>query len=306
MLKMKTKLILTLIIVINLSHISFSQNSNYYKVDINTESKVEIDKTVKTFDYGSMALAEAQKEKTKLESKIYYDNNQKLQAIEIASDPLKAFDYGIDVKWDSRNSNFFGGRQTAKKFGFNFFTVYHKRPNEALFVKLGNDNYSYINENLNGVTTLINLNCVSSVLTTDSITQLKNKVKKEMIEKWKPFFGDTEKYLLNKYNYNLGINNKNSKDEFILYKKELKKSIVWGYDGFVCTLIYESKYEKIIREEFVAITIDGLKANSTVTYKGNKDDISFEELESRRAYLGGLTKKLISSAGISNYKLNND
>ena len=154
---MKTKYLLLASLFIALfftSLVSFGQYSNgqysnyYSKVDANIKVKSNINinknvnvsgnvnKTVTTIDYGALRLANAQKEKNRLESLKYSNNQQKNKAIEIAQNPIKAFDYGKDNSWVM-------DKKTAKKFGFSKGTVYyHKIPNESLFVSL--NGYSYM------------------------------------------------------------------------------------------------------------------------------------------------------------------
>ena len=102
---MKT-LLLTLL---SLPMIGFGQYSNYYNIDhninaninknVNISGNVRTTKTIKTIDYGQLALANAEKEKNRLASIKYADERQRLIALEIAGNPVKAYDYGQSNPW---------------------------------------------------------------------------------------------------------------------------------------------------------------------------------------------------------------
>jgi hypothetical protein len=292
--------------------LSYSQYSNYYLVDVKQDIKVEgeitVNKKIETIDYGALALAEAQNEKNALENKIYADNNQKRNAIEIANNPLKAFDYGEDILWEV-DANYSevgsGARKIAKSYGFNYFYAKHKRPNSALYA-LYNGGWSYINESNNGVTTILSLSVPEHTLTMTETLDLKKKERQAKIEYWNKLWGNTEHYLKNGLDLTLGIKNEGTKDEYYLHKVEIKRANVAGSEGFVLTKCKETNYERIIEDFYISLTSDGFYKSSHVKYKGDREIIDFKELESRKAYLGALNRKLISTISLSNYKLNND
>lgn len=291
--------------------LSYSQYSNYYLVDVKQDIKVEgeitVNKKIETIDYGALALAEAQNEKNALENKIYADNNQKRNAIEIANNPLKAYDYGEDIIWevDAAYNIAEGQRKIAKSYGFNYFYAKHKRPNSALYA-LYNGGWSYINESNNGVTTILSLSVPEHTLTMTETLDLKKKERQAKIEYWNKLWGNTEHYLKNGLDLTLGIKNEGTKDEYYLHKVEIKRANVAGSEGFVLTKCKETNYERIIEDFYISLTSDGFYKSSHVKYKGDREIIDFKELESRRAYLGALNRKLISTISLSNYKLNND
>ena len=78
--------------------------SNYYninkKVDVNVSGsidvnqKVNVTKTIKTIDYGQLALANAQKEKNRLEKLKYNSAVAQKKILEIIDDPINAYKYG--------------------------------------------------------------------------------------------------------------------------------------------------------------------------------------------------------------------
>ena len=291
--------------------LSYSQYSNYYLVDVKQDIKVEgeitVNEKIETIDYGALALAEARKEKNALERKIYKDDSQKQNAIEIANNPLKAYDYGEDILWEVDAAYIEGGglRKIAKSYGFNYFYAKHKRPNSALYA-LYNGGWSYVNESNEGVTTILTLSIPQHILTTTETTDMKKKDRQATIEYWNKLWGNTEYYLKNYFDLTLGIKNAGTKDEYYLHKVEIKRANVAGSDGFVLTRCKETNYERIIEDFYISLTSDGFYKSSSVTYKGDRDAIDFKELESRKAYLGALNRKLISTVSLYNYKLNND
>jgi hypothetical protein len=308
---MKKLIKFLMILVFAFPILTYSQYSNYYTVnvkqDIKVKGEITINEKIETIDYGALALAEAQNEKNALENKIYADNNQKRNAVEIANNPLKAYDYGEDIIWDvdAANNVAEGQRKIAKSYGFNYFYAKHKRPNSALYA-LYNGGWSYINESNKGVTTIISLSIPSHILTTTEILDLKKKERQAKIESWNKLWDNTEYYIKNYFDLTLGIKNTGTKDEYYLHKVEIKRANVAGSEGFILTRCKETNYEREIEDLFISMTSDGFYKTSSVKYKGDRDILDFKELESRRAYLGALNRKLISTISLYNYKINND
>ena len=101
-----------LLILLCLPMIGFGQWSNYYNVNANINKNVNVSGTVRntitTIDYGALAIANAQREtnrltnkKIALEQTKYRDEKARNEAIlnteraiEIATDPIKAWNYG--------------------------------------------------------------------------------------------------------------------------------------------------------------------------------------------------------------------
>lgn len=307
-----TKNSFLIILLCSFPIINYSQYSNYYMVDVKQDIKVKgeitVNKKIETIDYGALALAEAQNEKNALESKMYKDNSQRQNAIEIANNPLKAFDYGEEIKWivDANYSVVgSGNRKIAKSYGYNYFYVKHIRPNTALYA-LYDDGWSYINESNKGVTTILSLEVPEHTLTTTETNEMKKKDRQATIEYWNKLWGNTEYYIKNYFDLTLGLKKEGTKDEYYLHKVEIKRANVAGSEGFVLTRCMETNYERIIEDLYISLTSDGFYKSSSVKYKGDRDAIDFKELESRRAYLGPLNRKLISTISLYKYKLNND
>ena len=94
-----------------LNGLAYSQYSNYYNVNSNSNINANVNvnaninhnvsgvvyqqstQTIKTIDYGALALANAQKEQNQIEQQKIVDENQKRILAEIIADPLKAYDY---------------------------------------------------------------------------------------------------------------------------------------------------------------------------------------------------------------------
>ena len=80
-----------------------------------------------------------------------------------------------------------------------------------------------------------------------------------------------------------------------LHKKDISRIRIYGKPGYLLTLIYEDDYEYIIHDTYIAVS-GGVIFSGNVFYKGDKDDVSFEELEGRRYYLKGSIDKMFSFA----------
>ena len=293
------KLILVLLFI---PLVSFGQYSSYYgtlnvnqkinaNVNINKNVNVSgnINKTVTTIDYGALRLANAQKEKNRLESLMYSDEKQKNQAIEIAMNPLKAFDYGRDNNWVM-------DKKLAKSYGFSKGTIYyHKVPNKALFVSTGGG-YNYRNESEDGVITEIELNDVSYMFGSTAYLEANKKKRKEIFDYWQPFLGKTEKFVKEEIK-KLEVG-KVREDGNFSHKIDINKAKVLGREGFVFSWFYENDYEYVIKDNYRLIIANGVIASVGVRYRGDKDEIDFEMLEGRRAYFKRLCNQIIATLNI--------
>jgi hypothetical protein len=209
------------------------------------------------------------------------NENERAVRLAIAQDPVKAYDYGTDYNWKLPS-------KLRKKLSWpkKIKTMYHKIPHKSLFVIGGSEGYTYINESENGVKTelIIYLGIGEDVITGMS---------KEM-----EIINNPEKGLsYNEYaegaEYDLGDGNLS-----FLHKKEIKKTNVAMNDGFVGTLIFEDKYEKTITDNYASIAVvDGKRYGLfvKVRFKGDRDEITFEELEGRKYYFKRFINKTIST-----------
>ena len=76
--------------------ITTHENVNVNK-NVNVSGYVHQSQTVTTIDYGAFALANAERERNRLEAQKYADEQSRRQALEIAANPLKAYDYGYPI-----------------------------------------------------------------------------------------------------------------------------------------------------------------------------------------------------------------
>lgn len=293
---------LTLIVLFFTPLVSFGQYSNYYsKVDANIKVKSDINinknvnvsgnvnKTVTTIDYGALRLANAQKERNRLESLKYSDNQQKNQAIEIALNPIKAFDYGKDNSWVM-------DKKQARSLGFSKGTVYyHKIPNKSLFSSMGG--YKYRNESEDGIVTEIEFGDVRYMFGSISYLKRSKEIQREIFNGWQEYLGNTEKYV-KKMAKSKEVG-KLTEDGIYTHKTDINKAKIFGQEGFVFSWFYEDDYEYVIKDNFYLFLANGFSASVGVRYRGDKDKINFEMLEGRRAYLDRLCKQIIATAQIN-------
>ena len=271
---MKTILVVTMLFFI--STIS-AQYSNYYMVNENVKvsgtinENVNVSGTIKTIDYGKLALANAEIEKTRLQSLIYEDQKAKDISLEIASNPLNAYKYGSFERFELKGVE-------AKAWGFKKCQIEVRIPHEALFVSAGKGRYENVSSN--GITTEINF--YFPVYNVD----------KEMID-----FEDTMKF--NKYK--AGEVNVLDSDTIFVHKKDINRATVFGIKGFSNTIIWEDGYENNISETFGSYDTNegnGILIYMEVNYSGDKDDVTFEQLEGRKYYLNMLIEKIASTSQI--------
>lgn len=273
-------LILAATFVLSLS--AYSQYSTYYGTvnsnnkQVNANINLTSKSTITSIDYGSLALANAEREKTRLQSLQYANELEKQRALEIAINPMKAFDYGNDNLYVLK-------KDQAKIRGFNKLSWFHKIPHNTLFIPfVAGMGWSYRNVSENNVKTelfmegILYINGLEKGLEKDGINGL--------------ILSSPEEY--SKFD-NVKVGQMNGND--FIHKKELKKAKVFGVDGFKSTLIYENEYELVIADYFIA-SIDGSILSTNVQYKGDKGEVTFEELEGRRYYLKRLCEQLIATS----------
>lgn len=287
-------------IIIFYSVLSFGQNySGYYgaynkvdasiKVESNINTYSSINKTVTTIDYAALELANAESERIRLAALKYSDNKKREEAYEIAMNPLLAYDYGTNNTWTMNVKE-------GKAKGFSWGTsIYHKQPNKSLFANLGN--WKYLNESLDGVVTEIDIDAPYFLFGMEKWLDLDKKTQKKYYGNWKPQLGNTEK-TVKRYASNYKVGEIDEDGNFI-HKVDIKKTKVFGNDGFVYTVIYEDNYEYTIKEKYLYVSKSGVMYNASVTYKGDKEEVSFEILEGRRSYLKRLSTKIIGTARLS-------
>lgn len=270
--------------------IASAQYSNYYqvntnsKVDANVNVNANINKnvnvtgTVSTIDYGALANANAQREANRIAKLNYANQRAKDAAIAIANDPSKAYDYGKDNNWklESKHKKALGWDKKMKY-------MYHKIPNNSLFVRVG-DGYTYENTSSDGVKTEI---VIFSVRTLKKI--------RETNPNFKPNFEEIFEYK----DFKVGeINDLGGSGNEMLHKTDIKRANIGGNRGFRGTLIWEDKYEKCITDNYGSYAFKNKETyifQAKVRYKGDVDEVSFEQLEGRRYYFKALIDKMLST-----------
>lgn len=88
-------------------------------------------KTVTTIDYGALAEANANMQRLQFERQQYEDEKQRRMALEMASNPVKAYDYGQN-----------GGTYTttgkeAQLYGFKKYSITYRVPHKDFFYPTG-------------------------------------------------------------------------------------------------------------------------------------------------------------------------
>jgi len=270
--------------------IASAQYSNYYKisskskinanvtVNANINKNVNVTGTVSTIDYGALASANAQREANRISSQQYANQRAKDEAIAIANDPSKAYDYGIDnaYKADRKSKKLLGWDRKMKY-------MYHKIPNSSLFVKAGGG-YTYENTSLDGVKTEIIIYGVRTL---------------KKIRETQPNFNDNFEEMFEYKDFKVGeINAFGNGSKRMLHKKDIKRANIGGNSGFRGALIWEDKYEKCITDNYGSFELRNKETyiyNAKVRYKGDVDEVSFEQLEGRRYYFKALIDKMLST-----------
>ncbi len=284
------KKIITIIVVTTFSFSTvLAQYSSYYNVDVNQNINSNINqnvnvngtvieyKTIKTIDYGALQLANAQNEANRLENIKYADEQQKRISLEIASNPVMAYDYGYQNTFTIKGKD-------AKPMGFRNFTMSYRVPNRALFVKAGSGRYENVSSD--GVTTEIIFNAPAYNID-NAVIDIEKSAKMDSL-----VIGQINK---------IGANG----ESHFVHKKDISRATVFGIKGFKSTIVWEDDYQLTITDNFNSFDSskgDGVMYFVKVRTYGNKKEVTFEQLEGRRYYLRQLIEKIISTATIYDMK----
>lgn len=272
-----------------------SQYSTYYNayitsnVNHNITGNIYSHKTITTIDYGALQLANAQKEKNWLEIQKYENERQKQVALEVAEDPVKAYDYGNLFTISSKFKKNWSKELLAeirKKIGFKEFKFEYVVPIRYIFEQVNTDRLQNISRD--GVKTNVNIKLPGYNIENE-IFDFEKNYNEIVIGK------EIEK------------TNENGKLEIIFnHKKDLNRAEVYGKKGYRTTIIWEDKFEYHITDEYRYIdeTIgNGVMYLTIVMYSGDKDEIDFEKLEGRRVYLKPLIEKIIANARVNDLEI---
>jgi hypothetical protein len=276
------------LIALSLSFFSlslYSQGYSSYYINANVNANVNHtvngviyeNKTITNIDYGALSLANAQNEKNKIELQKITDQIQKNIALEIAENPSKAYDYGYVNRFNV-------DKNTAKINGFKSFTMNYIIPNNILFNQAGAGRYQNISKE--GIITEITF-----------FSPAYNK-KNKAID-----LNSFDEYIVGQETEILDQNNQ--KNLIYCHKKDLNRSTTFGLQGYKSTLIWEDKFEFGITDNYSSYNSgvgNGYSNIVKVRVYGDKDDVTFEQLEGRRYYFSLLIQKIISTATISNEK----
>ena len=292
---MKGKLLLTLLFIYSVSN---AQYSKYYTIDqnvnaninknVNVSGNVNVNKNISTIDYGKLALANAENEKTRLANIKYEEEKQSRMSLEIASNPKKAYDYSnwltissqYKKKWDRKAL-----KKIKKNIGFKTFTIQYLVPNKLLFSML--NVYRLQNVSSDGITTDILI-----------YFPMYNKENKE--------FNIEKQYDEIKVGEEIEEpDDQNKIRKIIFHKKDLNRATVFGSKGYLNTVSWEDKFEYGITDNYRFQNENlgnGYSLFIKVRYYGDKDIIDFEKLEGRKFYLKPLIDKMVSTAKVRDLK----
>lgn len=300
------KLFFTIVITLTFFLTVKAQYSTYYNVDVNHNVNVNANinknvnvsgsvyehKTISTIDYGALQLANAQREKNRLEQQKFADERQRQIALEISNDPLKAYDYSNwltisskDKAWKENKATKENLSKAKESSGFKEFRIDYVVPSNLIFTLL---NYFQLQ------------NVSSDGVKTDLLIYLpfynKENVKINIEE-------DFEKTIVGEESEEPDDQNKMRKIYF--HKKELNRATVYGAKGYRSSFAWEDKFEICLTDNYSFYNENlgnGFTVFVKVRYYGNKSEVDFEKLEGRRHYLKPLVEKIVSTAKVSDLK----
>ena len=207
---------------------------------------------------------------------VYASDISMKQAVEIAKNPLKGYEYGRYIDPIAKG-------KFAKSQGFKKAIVTLTMPHPSIFSH--QRNWIFRNESEKNIVTELSL-------------WSPFKKKSPWGNKFKVFQTlSVEEYL--KFPKNI-VGKKNTKGNFI-HHKEIKKATVFSNPGYKGTLYIEDDYEYIIQDLYYSEK-DGIIFNGDVVIKGDKTEVTFEDLEERRQYLRRLVNQTIAAANLISYK----
>lgn len=285
------KISLVALTLISVSTYAQTYSSYYGHVDVNQKVEIDatVDKTIKTIDYGALAAANAQKEANRLNKLKYTDARDAQRAKEIAEDPFLAFTYG--TKWKhifGRLDSFLNLRyngHSGRRVVWSF-----TKPNKILFseIYLG----AFRNTSPDG-----EIECVISVGTTMSY-----KLYKKEFPEWNPVEVTSARELTDYMNeeYKVGALKRIEGEQCFIHKNDLSRATVYGYNGYLSTIAYESDFEMVIMDNYTAFN-NGIVYYCVVQYKVDKAVGDFEDLEGRRHYLKRLGEQIVATAQFNYY-----
>ena len=285
-----------------------AQYSNYYNVYSQSNSNTNINanikhnvsgtvyqhstQTINTIDYGALALANAQKEQNKIEQQKIADENQKRILSEVMLDPVKAYEYGSYEGFNSTDKKVLD-KSAIKKLeentGLKSFGYYYVFPG-MFFTKLNSYNWQNVSSD--------------GIVTEFFIFLPKYNEENRKFDYEDDFENDTLT-IVGQETEQLDENGRLRK--IFYHKKELNLATVFRNKGYKTTYIWEDKFENAITDNYMVFhknnVGNGVEFFVKVRYYGDKDEVTFEQLEGRRYYLKGLLEKIIATATVQDIKL---
>ena len=282
-----------------------AQYSNYYNINSQSTSNVNANvnhnvsgtvyqhstQTINTIDYGALALANAKREQNKIEQQKIADENQKKILSEVILDPVKAYDYGKTEGFNSKDKKLLDKntiKQLEENTGLKSFEYYFVFPT-FFFTKLNYWNWQNVSSD--------------GVITEFFLYPPKYNKENRKFDYEDSFEKDTL-VIIGKETEQLDENGRLRK--IFYHKKELNLATVFSYKGYKTTYIWEDKFENAITDNYMVFNNNignGVEFYVKVRYHGDKDEVTFEQLEGRRYYLKGLIEKIIANAKVYDIKL---
>ena len=243
------------------------------KIDVSRD----VNQTIRTIDYEQLSAENTQKEVDRLSSLKYSNELFRQRALEVANDPNKAFEYGSDIFFTKRGTQ-------AKILGFK--KTFHKQRelHGDFFTK--NHQSNYRNQSEDGIITEIELHGCFKL----SGLNKKNPNSKET---WERFKNGAEEYAKIK-DWIVGEVTKDGSNLFI-HSKDFTSALVFSLEGFRGSVSYEDDYNYVIKDNYTS-DFDGGVCEAGARFKGDKDKVTFEQLEGRRYYFRVLIENIISAA----------
>ena len=275
-----------------------AQYTNYYKVDVNTRVSGEIThnvnstntSTIKTIDYGQLALANATAERNRLASRKYSDQRSREIVMNISDNPVNSFNHGKKMTFVKRGGNISkallgvaisqGSLPTKllKQRGIRSANASMVQLHESLFLLSGMEmeNLSY-KDVLTQYQYIFPINPPKAA---EEFEYYKNITDSEV--EAKKLLGEVE-------------TEAEALGGAYLHKHEVKLCKVSGVDGHVGISYFEDDYRYVIKENYYAVDSRGIVYSFGARFSIDKDSGTFEDLEGRRYYLRRLTRKTAAS-----------
>lgn len=239
------------------------------KVNVNVQSN----STVKIINPGETAIANSLDDANDIKLKEFKDAKFKEDAALITLNPMKAYDLGTDIVVKNRGKgNFIKYEIKGKTLHESLFTFINNK-----FENTSNDGVRTTIESFSPEYTIQKFNIEDSL--SYEYIKLNDSINHDLLE--------------------LGSIKVN------VIEKQIERSSVFGFGGFLGSLVCQEKYLNFIKDRYMSYSIDGILFKFDVTYSLSKNK-PISLLKERRNYLRPVIEKFISGFSISNYKFKNE